>query len=207
MLLVRGAPHGSSLEVSGRIGNRDWSYSETIGNSVQGAGIARLWARRRIDEIELRWTLGEIAQSEADDSIARLGLDFGLVTRETSLVAVDRTPSRPAGERLRREDIPLNLPAGWDVEAWFAANPGGAARRAEPGEMLDALELPQTGTDAGALVRGGAALLLLGLAGLWAMRRRRARASAPPEAEGWDEEDQRLTTIAGALNRGQAPCA
>jgi Ca-activated chloride channel homolog len=35
------------------------------------------------------------------------------VTRLTSLVAVDQTPSRPAGARLSRADVPLNLPAGW----------------------------------------------------------------------------------------------
>jgi Ca-activated chloride channel family protein len=132
-----------------------------------------MWARRRIDEIELGATLGDLDQRRGAELIGRLGLDFGLVTRETSLIAVDRTPSRPRGAPLRREDIPLNLPAGWDVDAWFAANPAGSGQ-ALVKDQLEALGLPQTATEAAALMRTGAILLLLGLAGLVALRRRNA---------------------------------
>ena len=70
--------------------------------AVEGPGVARMWARRRIAEIEVAATLGTIEAEAAADAIARLGLEFSLVSRETSLVAVDRTPSRPRGARLTR---------------------------------------------------------------------------------------------------------
>lgn len=42
-----------------------------------------------------------------------------MVSRLTSLVAVDVTPSRPVGEEMTTSDIPLNLPKGWDFEKIF----------------------------------------------------------------------------------------
>src|SRR5262249_59629978 len=56
---------------------------------------------------------------EADKRILALALDHHLVTRLTSLVAVDRTPSRPEGARLTQAEIPLNLPAGWEFDKVF----------------------------------------------------------------------------------------
>nr|MDQ4088015.1 VWA domain-containing protein [Pseudomonadota bacterium] len=171
ILVGRGNARAGTLEISGRIGSAKWRRSVPLGDAVPGSGVSRMWARRRIDEIELAGTLGDLDQRRAADMIARLGLDFGLVTRETSLVAVDRTPSRPRGAPLTREDIPLNLPAAWDVDAWFAANPAGN-RHALAKDQLEALGLPQTATEAATLMRTGAILLLLGLAGLAAVRRR-----------------------------------
>jgi len=172
VVLARGELGGGTLEVRGRIGGVEWRRSIALADAADGPGVARGWARRRIGEVELAVMLGDLDQSRGADAIAGLGLAFGLVSRETSLVAVDRTPSRPSGARLTRADIPLNLPAGWDVEAWFAAAPA-TAGAVRPGDPAAALALPQTGTDAAALVRGGAALLLLGLAGLALLRRRR----------------------------------
>jgi Ca-activated chloride channel family protein len=57
-----------------------------------------------------------------------------LVTRLTSLVAVDQTPSRPEGARLTRADVPLNRPAGWEFDKVFGGervSPVPAERRAD----------------------------------------------------------------------------
>ena len=45
------------------------------------------------------------------------------MTRLTSLIAVDQTPTRPAGEPLKVSELPLNLPAGWDFEKVFGERP------------------------------------------------------------------------------------
>ena len=107
-------------------------------------------------------------------TIARLGLEFSLVTRETSLVAVDRTPARPRGSRLTEQELPLNLPHGWDFDHLFGSDPldatGGGVSPEDQAEML---ELPQTGTDAATMMRNGALLLLLAFVGLAALRRRK----------------------------------
>jgi Ca-activated chloride channel family protein len=174
ILLARGADLHGSLEVSGRIGGRAWSRSIPLGEAVPGLGVARLWARRRISEIEVAAAMGGMEAQAASDAIARLGIDFSLVSRETSLVAVDRTPARPRGARLTREEIPLNLPHGWDFDRLFSGGEAGErAGGAQPGEQSEVLELPQAGTDAATLMRGGVALLILALGGLLALRRRK----------------------------------
>ena len=46
-------------------------------------------------------------------------LTHGLVTRLTSLVAVDVTPSRPVQEPWATTEVPLDLPQGWSFEKVF----------------------------------------------------------------------------------------
>lgn len=174
VVLARGEGLGGTLEISGRIGGREWRRSVPLAEAVAGPGVARLWARRRIAEIEIAETLGGIEPDQAADAIARLGMDFSLVSRETSLVAVDRTPARPRGARLTEEELPLNLPHGWDFDALFGNGPAeGAPPDVLAGNEAEALDLPQTGTDAAALIRSGAILLLVALAGLALQRRRK----------------------------------
>ena len=114
--------------------------------------------------------------------IAELGLTHSLVTRQTSLVAIDETPVRPAGEMLTREELPINLPAGWDFDTLFGGDAARAALAnqntlaARAAEQAKALELPQTATDYGAAMRNGFVLLALGVAGLVLLRRRRVAA-------------------------------
>jgi Ca-activated chloride channel homolog len=60
---------------------------------------------------------------EANKTILALALEHQLVTRLTSLIAVDQTPTRPAGEPLKVSELPLNLPAGWDFEKVFGERP------------------------------------------------------------------------------------
>lgn len=80
---------------------------------------------------------------------------------------------RPRGARLTEEELPLDLPHGWNFDALFGGDVPGSQSGAETSEQIAALELPQTGTDAAMLMRNGALLLLLALAGLAALRRRK----------------------------------
>lgn len=173
VLLARTDRLRGRLEIVGRVGDEPWSRSIDLERAVDGAGIARLWARRKVGETEIAAQLGTLDGEQAEERIARLGLGFGLVTSETSLVAVDRTPARPKGARLTEEELPLNLPKGWNFAALF--NGPGDLAPADPraAQSAAALDLPQTATDSAALLRSGLCLLLLGLAGLLATRRRR----------------------------------
>lgn len=134
-----------TLVVEGRIGDQPWQASLALAGAAEGKGLSKLWARRKITDAEVGATLREIERQEADRRILELALAHGLVTRLTSLVAVDATPSRPEGVALTRADIPLNLPAGWDFDKVF-----GTERR-DPRTRADAsgAKLERTGLAVG----------------------------------------------------------
>jgi len=118
-LTARLAALSGPLEIKGLIGDRPWLVTLPLENAAQGSGLSKLWARRKIADAEVARTLRTITQEEADQRILTLALDHHLVSRLTSLIAVDKTPSRPEGARLSQAEIPLNLPAGWEFDKVF----------------------------------------------------------------------------------------
>ena len=133
----------------------------------------------------------QVTPDAADKTILALALDHHLVTRLTSLVAVDETPARPEGAPLKLADLPLNLPAGWDFAKVFGEQPKPLAppseRRAEAGDgrvqlamnrhpavvaPASPLVLPKTATDAELKMMVGAVLLMLAMLLIVIPRRR-----------------------------------
>ena len=121
-----------TLKIKGLISNRPWVITLPLSGAAEGQGLSKLWARRKITDAEVARTMRTLTPDEADRILA-LALKHHLVTRLTSLVAVDQTPSRPDGERLTRADVPLNLPAGWEFDKVFGGehSPVPAERRAD----------------------------------------------------------------------------
>ncbi|CCD97524.1 marine proteobacterial sortase target protein [Bradyrhizobium sp. STM 3809] len=181
-----------SLQLKGRIGDQPWSITLPLSGAAEGKGLSKLWARRKIGDAEVARTMRQMTPEEADGAILKLALEHQLVTRLTSLVAVDKTPRRPDGEPLKLAELPINLPAGWDFEKLFGERGRMPAmqkdRRAEgDGDVqLAALKrpvvpttpatitLPKTATDAELSMLIGLAILLLELIWLAALRRRAA---------------------------------
>ncbi|AYG70260.1 MULTISPECIES: marine proteobacterial sortase target protein [unclassified Rhizobium] len=116
VLAARTAKAAGTLTVSGMVGDRPWTISLPLDQASDAKGISKIWARRQIDDAEVNLTLGKITQPEADKRILQLALEHHLVTRLTSLVAVDTKRLRPANTPLTEADIPLQLPAGWDYD-------------------------------------------------------------------------------------------
>ncbi|MDP9810293.1 Ca-activated chloride channel family protein [Rhizobium tibeticum] len=103
------------LQIIGKTGLQPWRVDMDIANAADGRGISKLWARRKIDDLEARAYERE-DRGLLDKDIETVALAHHLVSRVTSLVAVDVTPSRPAGAPLGSAKLPLNLPEGWDFE-------------------------------------------------------------------------------------------
>ena len=76
------------------------------------AGVRQLWARRKIAALQATLASGA-DPAEVRRRVVEVALDHHLVSAYTSLVAVDRTPSRPAGEGLDGQRTPNVHPAGW----------------------------------------------------------------------------------------------
>jgi Ca-activated chloride channel family protein len=181
-----------SVEIKGHIGDRPWSVTLPLANAAEGKGLSKLWARRKISDAEVARTTRQVTPEEADKTILALALQHQLVTRLTSLVAVDQTPSRPEGTPLKLTDLPLNLPAGWDFAKVFGDRPQlpaprrerradasdvqSAAKHAQPAAMPDTVKLPKTATDAEIRMITGSMLLMLSvLLSLYNRRRAFAR--------------------------------
>ncbi|WP_342735826.1 marine proteobacterial sortase target protein [Bradyrhizobium sp. B117] len=176
-----------SLEIKGRVGDRPWSVTLPLQNAAEGKGLSKLWARRKIGDAEVARTLREMTPEDSDKAILALALDHQIVTRLTSLVAVDKTPSRPEGEPLKLSELPINLPAGWDFEKVFGERPHltptqlrerhadardqPSARRPTPAAP-DAIRLPKTATSAELKMIAGIILIMLALI-LFVFNRRR----------------------------------
>lgn len=190
LFLMKMPERKGALTLTARIAGRDWQVSLPLAKAEPGAGIAKLWARRMIDDAEVAQTMGTITPGDADKRILALALEHHLVSRVSSLVAVDKTPSRQPGEKLSHADIPLNLPAGWDYDKVFGKEqaPEALQRDARLDVTLIAMsktpvshdanavktvDLPQTATPAELLMLLGALLSILAL--VFAFLSRRAR--------------------------------
>lgn len=176
VLLGKGERIEGTLTVSGMIGDKPWSRTVDLGRAADSPAVARLWANRRIADVEAQRWSGQMAEDAADEAIAQLGLAYDLVTTQTSLVAVDETRARPDGARLTREELPLLLPKGWDFDRLLGrdAPPPPASAPPVP-EAEQQMDLPQTATGFLGAIQRGLAMLALGLLGLAAALRRRGR--------------------------------
>ena len=183
------------LRLTGRSGGDVWAVDMNISTDAPNrSGVSQLWARRKIASLEAARTMG--GDWEAfDKEITGVALTHHLVSRLTSLVAVDKTPARPNSEDLTRTDVPLNLPSGWEFDKVFGeAEPAPVMQRANAGAMRSMLAmapaptlladasatggvvLPQTATDAPTLIAQGLITLALALSLLfiWALWQYRA---------------------------------
>jgi Ca-activated chloride channel family protein len=116
--------HGD-LEASGVRAHQTWRTGVELSVGKKSAGINRLWARRKIAALMEDRARGA-AETEVRERVLEVALAHHLVSKYTSLVAVDVTPARPADADLKSGAVPTNLPAGWQYEKVFGQLPKGA---------------------------------------------------------------------------------
>ena len=128
--------------LSGYYVGRYWEAeikSRTAGGSD---GISILWARQKIKSL-MDSLDGGADQDEVRKNVLETALQHHLVSKYTSLVAVDVTPSRPEHENMNSKMAKTNMPKGWQYNKVF--------------------DLPQTATVAELCFILGALALLLSL--------------------------------------------
>ena len=118
-LLARLPSEPTMIGLCGDFNDRDWSMNingwDAATGGPGGDNLAKLWARKKIEALEDSLMFGadpELTQLE----ITGLALDYGLLTRHTSLVAVDKTPRRNKDELLAQSEVPGLLPAGSSLQ-------------------------------------------------------------------------------------------
>ena len=103
------------------------SFAFDTSTSTFHPGITTLWARQRVDELMDRWRLSdEDGRSNIRTEIISHAIRYRLVTRFTSLVAIEEVVANPGGES-NTVAVPTQLPAGWQMDKVFGAPATGTA--------------------------------------------------------------------------------
>jgi len=95
-----------------------WTADLPVTIAASSPGVAALWARARIGEL-LDNERRSAEPSEIRAAIVDTALAHHLVSKYTSLVAVDKTPVRPAGDSLSSEQVANLMPYGQSANAIF----------------------------------------------------------------------------------------
>ncbi|ULA63888.1 MAG: Marine proteobacterial sortase target protein [Nitrospira sp.] len=140
VVAIKGRALPSAVTITGMIGNRPWTAAVKLSEQDQHEGLSVYWARQKIAALMGQQRYGQ-DESATRQAILDVALTHHLVSRYTSLVAVDVTPVRPLHHLLQAHAMKTNLPDGQGYQAIFG--------------------LPQTATS-------GQLQILLGLAALLA---------------------------------------
>ncbi|MGB7844155.1 MAG: marine proteobacterial sortase target protein [Candidatus Acidiferrum sp.] len=141
------------VHLTARAGNDTYETSVTFdaAKATFHPGITTVWARQRVEELMDRWRESdENGQAEIRASVIAHAIRYRLVTRFTSLVAVEQVVVN-AGGQSNQVAVPTELPEGWRMEGVFGA--------------------PATGTTDEFFEAVGGALLFAGLVLFWLVRR------------------------------------
>lgn len=124
------------LNITGRTG-RTWGRQFSLDTAQSRAGVATLWARNRIEDI-----VNQQAQGVSDDTIRAqvlpLALEYQIVSKYTSLIAIDKTPARPSGESIHKARVENTKPHG---QNWQASGMPATATPADIQLLIGALSL------------------------------------------------------------------
>jgi Ca-activated chloride channel family protein len=155
LLLFGRISHGHSgrLRLTARAGDQPYEANFAFDTSTASfhPGITTLWARQRVEDLVDQWRLSdEDARAGIRATLIAHAIRYRLVTRFTSLVAVEEIVANPGGAPTT-VPVATELPAGMQMEKVFGA--------------------PATGTADAFLEALGVALLLLSLV-LWCLVRR-----------------------------------
>ena len=149
---------GAEVTISGDSVGGAWQGTLPLTGIGPDLGVAALWARARIgfllDEGRRGADPATVRQAVIDTA-----LEHHLVSKYTSLVAVDKTPVRPAGDPLTQEQLANLMPHGQNSNAIFG--------------------FPATATNARLLITTGLTCLFAGTLLLTIRRRRPAYAEVP----------------------------
>ncbi|MCB2100177.1 MAG: marine proteobacterial sortase target protein [Rhodobacterales bacterium] len=125
------------LRLAGRFDGGLWETVLPLTGGRESPGVGKLWARGRIATLMAGLSRGE-DPDVVRKAVLHTALTHQLVSRYTSLVAVDVTPVRPADQPLATGEVPTNLPHGWSHEHVFGPDAPGAVPQPAPTKAMPA---------------------------------------------------------------------
>jgi Ca-activated chloride channel family protein len=116
-IAIRGKNASGVAQITGNIGNQKWVAKIPLDQGAKQIGIAKLWAREKISNLErnrVSLNPNENQKAHMDRKLLQTAVSYGLVSRLSSMGAVDITPSRPVGVELGSTKLKAAIPDGWD---------------------------------------------------------------------------------------------
>ena len=105
--------------LSGYIAGKHWQTEINARAAGESDGISILWARQKIKSL-MDSLDGGTDKDEVRKDVILTALQHHLVSRYTSLVAVDVTPARPENENMNSKMAKTNMPKGWQYNKVFS---------------------------------------------------------------------------------------
>ncbi|MFT5699745.1 MAG: Ca-activated chloride channel family protein [Desulforhopalus sp.] len=140
VLAVRSGWENLQLQLTGSVAGKVWGTTVDTTTYSERKGVATFWARKKIRSLMESLALGG-SKDQIRQDVVSTALEHHLMSRYTSLVAVDTRVARPPLEKDISLGVKNHLPQGWQPSMMFA---GG----------------PQTGTQSSFLIFLGCMLLL-----------------------------------------------
>lgn len=138
----RGAPPTTATIVGSDSVGRNWnSQISAVSNRSIAAG--RLWARDQIRDLEDQYAIGGCNTASLSKRIVETSLQFGVLSRFTAFVAVDRSEVVNPGGEVHKILQPVELPADWEVVSGGVVTAGSMRFRKAPPETLSAFCLAE----------------------------------------------------------------
>lgn len=118
-----------TVHLTARAGDQPYeaSFAFDAATASFHPGITTLWARQRVEDLIDHWRASEEdARENIRKSVIAHAIRYRLVTRFTSLVAVEEVVANVGGES-RTVAVPVELPAGMQLDKVFGAPATGTA--------------------------------------------------------------------------------
>ena len=116
LLVMQAKALPDEITIKGNFGSDSWQQTLTFKGGAKSEAVSVLWARQKIEGLMDKYrTQGQPESIKAD--ITEIAMEHHLVSKFTSLVAVDKTPVRAAEEMLKTKAIANNRPAGWTMKS------------------------------------------------------------------------------------------
>jgi len=182
----------ASIAVTGRIGaepstaNMEFTFPSATKDS---SPLPSIWARQRIKQLELDGLDRKDEQGHKEE-ITLLALEYSLMSKYTSFVAVDETPTQFRGKP-QAAPVEVPMPEGVNYETTVGPNPVAG----QPNNQIRVTHRPYIGFGGGGggpvgpIALAAAAVLAIG-----ARRRRKRKGNLPNGSDGGEQSPAPPTT-------------
>jgi len=111
VISVRLDDSNTSVKLTGEIKGQSWQKTINLNSSKTDQGVAAVWARNKIKHL-----MDEMIRTKNSASLKQqitdVALEHQLVSRYTSLIAVDPLVARPGAEKINKQSISNVMPYG-----------------------------------------------------------------------------------------------